>query len=166
MELPIVNTAAYKSLRRRYECSSGGTFGLNVVFFNGLPHLVVFISDTDQYEDQFDGSSSTLFYEFQDQIRNTDGSMKKNPMPLSQHGPKLRNKLVLDTLGYNGGTLPVITIQKQSTNRWAELYTDCVCRGISVASDGSHYFRIERSRVPWWFLGPVKDNDDEKFVSM
>ena len=159
LSLPVVNTTEYTAIRQRYSLG-GGTYGINVKLFNGVPHLIVFLSDTGRYEDQ--AYEETLFFEFQDQVYNKDGSLKPNPKPPAQFGPKLRNKTVVDALGWNGGSIPCITIFKEGANRWAELYTDCVCRGVSVASDGAHYFRIERSRVPHWLLGPVIDDEDEE----
>ena len=159
ISLPVVNTTNYNLMRDRYGCG-GGSYGLNVVFQSGTPYLIVFISDTDRYEDQ--SRDYTLFYAWQDQVRNKDGSLKPNPKPPAEFGAKLRNKTVVDALRWNGGSIPCITILKEGANRWAELYTDCVCRGVSVASDGAHYFRIERSRVPHWLLGPVIDDEDEE----
>jgi len=158
LSLPAVNTTQYKLMRDRYDCG-GGTYGLNVVFQAGTPYLIVFISDTDRYEDQ--SRNETLFYEWQDQVKNKDGSLKAKPQPPLEFGARLRNKTVVDALAWNGGTIPTIIIHKEGVNRWAELYTDAVCRGVSVASDGAHYFRIERSRVPQWLLGPVVDDSDD-----
>ena len=158
LSLPVVNTTRYTSIRQRYGCG-GGSYGLNVVFQAGTPYLIVFISDTDRYEDQ--SRNETLFYEWQDQVKNKDGSLKAKPQPPLEFGARLRNKTVVDALAWNGGSIPCITIAKQSLNQWTELYVDCVCRGVSVASDGAHYFRIERSRVPYWLLGPVLDDSDD-----
>ena len=158
LSLPVVNTTQYKLMRDRYDCG-GGTYGLNVVFQAGTPYLIVFISDTDRYEDQ--SRNETLFYEWQDQVKNKDGSLKPKPQPPLEFGARLRNKTVADALAWNGGSIPCITIAKVGTDRWAELYSDCVCRGLSVASDGAHFWRIERSRVPHWLLGPVIDDDED-----
>ena len=157
LSLPPVNTTGYAAIRQRYALG-GGTHGINVKLFNGIPHLIIFVSDTGRYEDQT--YDETLFFEFQDQVYDKFGKMKKHPKPLAQFGPQLRNKTVVDALAWNGGSIPCITIAKQSLNQWGELYTDCVCRGVSVASDGAHYFRIERSRIPQWLLGPVIDDDE------
>jgi hypothetical protein len=158
LSLPAVNTTQYQLMRDRYDCG-GGTYGLNVVFQAGTPYLIVFISDTDRYEDQ--SENETLFYEFQDQVYNQSGNMKKHPKPLGQFGPQFRNRTVVEKMASNGGILPCIIIAKQSHNQWHEICTDAVCRGVSVASDGVHYFRVERSRVPYWFLGPVVDEEEE-----
>lgn len=157
LSLPVVNSTGYASIRQRYGCG-GGNYGLNVTFQGGTPYLIVFISDTDRYGDQ--SHNGTLFYEWQDQVKNKDGTMKSKPRPPLQFGPQLRNKTVTDALNWNGGSIPCITIRKEGNNRWAELYADCICRGVSVASDGSHYFRIQRSRVPFWLLGE-NENEEE-----
>lgn len=162
LSLPDVNTTRYAAIRQRYALG-GGTYGINVRLFNGIPHLIAFVSDTDKYEDQ--SCDNTLFYEFEDQEYCGAGKkrrLRKNPKPLRHFGPVGRNRTVLEALNWNGGAIPTIIIHKEALNKWAELYTDAVCRGVSVASDGSHYFRIERSRVPQWLLGPVIDDDDDE----
>lgn len=161
LSLPAVNTTEYRAIRQRYALG-GGTYGINVRLFNGIPHLIAFVSDTDKYEDQ--SRNETLFYEFEDQEFCGVGKkrrLRKNPKALARFGPVGRNLTVIQALDWNGGTIPTIVIHKEGVNRWAELYTDCVCRGVSVASDGAHYFRIERSRVPQWLLGPVIDDSDD-----
>lgn len=159
VSLPSVNTTSYTAIRQRYSVG-GGNYGINLQFFNGTPHLILFLSDTDsRYDDQ--AHEETVFYEWQDQVRKKDGSLKPNPKPPLQFGPVGRNRSVTDALALNGGSVPTILIHKEGLNLWAELYSDAVCRGVSVASDGVHYFRIERTRVPYWLLGPVVDEEDE-----
>lgn len=160
LSLPTVNSTHYQLMRGRYDCG-GGSYGLNVKIWNGVPYLIVFISDSDKYEDQ--SHDNTLLYEFENQEYCGSGRkrrLRKYPKPLSQFGPTGRNRTVIDALNWNGGNIPCITIRKEGNNRWAELYADCICRGVSVASDGSHYFRIERSRVPFWLLGE-NENEEE-----
>ena len=160
LSLPVVNTTGYVEIRQRYSLG-GGTYGINVKLFNGVPHLVAFISDTEKYEDQ--GIEETLFYEFEEQEFCGVGKkrrLRKNPKPLTQFGPVGRNRTVIEALNWNGGTIPTIIINKEGMNKWSEVCIDAVCRGVSVASDGAHYFRIERSRVPHWLLGPVFDDED------
>ena len=162
INLPAVNTTTYKTIRARYNCTNGGISGLNIVYLNGQAYLIVFLSDTDQYQDYF-FESNTLFYEFQDQVMNRDGTQKKRPLPYEIYGPRLTNKPVIDAFHLNGSRLPVVVIQKQSLNRWAELYCDCVCIGYSRHyTNDPHYFQIKRSRVPWWLLAePVVENEEE-----
>ena len=162
LSLPVVNTTEYTAIRQRYTLG-GGTYGINVRISNGIPHLIAFVSDIAKYEDQCRGE--TLFYEFEEQEFCGVGKkrrLRKNPKPLCQFGPVGRNLTVIQALDWNGGTIPTIVIHREGVNQWAELYTDCVCRGVSIASDGAHYFRIERSRVPHWLLGPVIDEEEEE----
>src|SRR6056300_982414 len=158
VSLPTVNTTSYAGIRSRYNLG-GGSYGLNLKIFNGVPYLIVFSGQDPRYEDQT--YEETVFYEWQDQVRRKDGSLKPNPKPPLQFGPVGRNRSVTKALELNGGAIPTILIHREGLNRWAELYSDCVCRGVSVASDGAHYFRIERSRVPYWLPGPREEEEEE-----
>jgi len=140
-------------MRRRY-LIGGGSYGINLKLAK-LPHLILFLSDTDRYEDQV--WDSDLLYEWQNQITNKNGATKASPKPPLQFGPVGRNLSVVNALRSNGGILPVILIAREGPNLWAEKYSDCFCSGTYVAADGVHYFRIKRSRLPRWLLSGNPD---------
>lgn len=160
MKLPIVNTSGFQALRRRYGLD-GGSRGLNLIHTtNQSPVLVVFVSDTERYEDYLE-TETVCKYEFQNQERNVDGKPKRNPKPFHQYGAVGTNLTVLNALRDSNYRLPTVLIGKFGPNQWAELFSDCVLTDWCHNDDGKPFFNIERSRVARWLLGPVDDEEEE-----
>ena len=160
MNLPIINTSGFQALRQRYGLDHGSR-GLNLArTATQSPVLVIFVSDKERYQDSLD--SDTVFkYEFQDQVNRADGKRKRFPKPFNEFGPVGSNLTVLTAMRNWNHRLPTILIGKIGHNQWTELFSDCVLTGWSQDSDGKPFFNIQRTRVPYWLLGPVVDEEEE-----
>src|SRR6056300_157738 len=160
MELPIVNTNGFQTLRRRYGLDHGSR-GLNLIRTDTHPAvLIVFVSDTERYRDYLE-SDTICKYEFQDQEIRADGKRKRFPKPFHEYGPMGTNLTVLNALRDSNFRLPTVLIGKFAHNQWAELFSDCVLTDWSQDSDGKPFFNIERTRVARWLLGPIDDEEEE-----
>jgi len=162
MELsPIVNTTGFQALRRRYGLDHGSR-GLNLIRTRfKSPVLIVFVSDTERYTDFLEESETICMYQFQDQEKNVNGTMKRNPKPFLEYGPVGTNFTVLAALKNSNYRLPTVLIGKHGHNQWSELFADCVLTGWSQDNDGKPFFEIQRSRVAHWLLGPVDEEEEE-----
>lgn len=161
MNLPIINTSGFQALRRRYGLGSGSR-GLNLIHSAAhFPTLIVFVSDTQRYQDFLE--SDVYNYELQDQEINADGTRKRFPKPFDIHGPVGTNLKVLNAMTASNYRLPTILIAKLGHNQWSELFCDCVLTGWSQRDhDGKPFFHIERTRVPYFLLGPSDEHEEEE----
>ena len=159
MNLPIINTSGFQGLRRRYGLCHGSR-GLNLIHSaSHSPILIVFVSDTERYQDFLE--SDVCKYEFQDQEKNVNGTPKRNPKPYQEHGPVGTNLTVLNAMRESNYRLPTVLIGKFGQNQWSELFCDCVLTGWSQQDhDGKPFFHIERTRVPYWLLGPPEEDEE------